>query len=245
MIEAPDTQKPSKPSFRTPPMKDAIVNVLRDRIIDGTYRFGLRISDKLIADELQTSRTPVREALLQLRSEGLVEIRPQSGTFVFQPTSEEVAEICQARGQYESGAMQLVAREAAAALADDLRMVVDETEDALRTFDFAACERLDTRFHETIVMASHNKYLIESYVRLSGMVRALRHRLPQSVERVRRAVVQHRLIVSMVDDGKMVEASRELIEHVDGVNSMLRDEGSLEISSEMRDVQEGPRRVRR
>lgn len=227
-----------------PLMKDAIANVLRDRIIDGTYRFGIRISDKLIADELQTSRTPVREALLQLRSEGMIEIRPQSGTFIFQPTSEEVAEICQARGQFESGAMQLVAREAVAALADDLRIIVDETEEALRTYDFAACERLDTRFHETIVMASHNKYLIESYVRLSGKVRALRHRLPQSVERVRRAVVQHRLIVSMVEDGKMVEASRELIEHVDGVNTMLRGEGSLEISQETGDMQEGRRKVR-
>jgi DNA-binding GntR family transcriptional regulator len=72
------------------PSKSAIAEGIRARIRSGELPLGARISDKVIASELGISRTPVREALVQLQTEGLVVIRPQSGTFVTDLTPTDV-----------------------------------------------------------------------------------------------------------------------------------------------------------
>ena len=73
------------------PSKSIVASEIRSRITTGRLPLGARISDKQLAAELHVSRTPVREALVQLKSEGLVIMRPQSGTFVVDLTIEDVA----------------------------------------------------------------------------------------------------------------------------------------------------------
>ena len=89
------------------PSKSAIAEGVRVRIRSGELPLGARISDKVIASELGISRTPVREALVQLQTEGLVVIRPQSGTFVTDLTPTDVLQICATRCVLEVGALRL------------------------------------------------------------------------------------------------------------------------------------------
>jgi DNA-binding GntR family transcriptional regulator len=78
---------------------------IREAIIDGRMAFGKQLSESALASNLGISKTPVREALLQLKLEGLVDIAPQWGTFVFSLTEEQVREMCRFREVIETAAL--------------------------------------------------------------------------------------------------------------------------------------------
>lgn len=72
--------------------REEIVRILRERILTGALRAGDRIDLSGLADELDTSRTPVREACLELMHEGLVQVAPRSGVIVIGVTAEDILE---------------------------------------------------------------------------------------------------------------------------------------------------------
>ena len=198
-----------------------IASQLREHIASGVLPPGTPLSDKALAGQLNISRTPVREALLQLRSEGLVVARPQSGTFVFDPDEKEVAEICQVRAILEAGALAVVNEETLPALQAALAANVAAATAALRIRDHATCDALDAAFHETIVALCGNALLVQTYRTISNKVRALRNRMPRSHERFARAVKEHREISRMLSKGDVELARRELSAHVGQVERLL------------------------
>jgi len=218
---------PEIPPPRTEPLngnhslKAAAAERIREGIVLGVYPLGGRLSDKALAQELEISRTPVREALLQLQSEGLVVVRPQSGTFVFDLSADEVRDICEVRAMFERTAVLIGAARDRQSLVGTLVALVAEASFALEDGDFARCEKLDTAFHEAIIAGSRNRYLIASYRSISDKVGALRHRLPQSHDRVSRAIGQHRRIVDFIAAGRVEAAAAELASHVANVHAQL------------------------
>jgi DNA-binding GntR family transcriptional regulator len=201
--------------------KTLIAGEIRSRITTGRLARGARISDKQLATELDVSRTPVREALLQLQTEGLVVMRPQSGTFVLDMTVEEVREICAARAIIETGAMRLAAEAGAADLIGRLGLLVGRAAIALGDSDLAQCDELDCQFHEGIVAASCNGYLIRAYSGISDKLRALRHRLPREPDRMAKAIAQHRHIIDLWAAGRVDQATAEISSHVVNVARLL------------------------
>jgi DNA-binding GntR family transcriptional regulator len=106
----------SMPDSMTPVRAvDRVVEVLRERMLDGTLAPGDRIGETELAEGLGVSRTPVREALGRLAAEGLLDLRPNRGARVAAWSSEELAEIFELRLQLETHAARL----AAARVTDD------------------------------------------------------------------------------------------------------------------------------
>lgn len=198
-----------------------VADDIRLRITSGRLPLGSRISDKLIAAELAMSRTPVREALVMLQSEGLVVMRPQSGTFVVDLTADDIRQICAARSILETGALKLAAAGEATEIAVRLGLIVSHAAVALADGDLAACDELDCRFHETLVAESSNSYLQKAYSALSDRLRALRHRLPLEHDRIARALAQHRQILDFWTLGRIDNALSELSTHVGNVEQLL------------------------
>jgi len=210
---------PSEPS--EPPSKAMVVAEIRSRITGGRLALGARISDKQLAAELDVSRTPVREALLQLQTEGLVVMRPQSGTFVVDLLIEDVRQICATRAILEAGAIRLAAETGSADLMGRLGLLVGRAAVALDDGDLALCDELDCQFHEGIVAASGNDYLIRAYSGISDKLRALRHRLPRERQRMARAIAQHRHIADLLAAGRVEQATAEIGSHVVNVAQLL------------------------
>jgi DNA-binding GntR family transcriptional regulator len=204
-----------------PAAKTRLVDRIRDQIVTGAFPLGARVSDKEIAAEMNVSRTPVREALLQLQSEGLIIVRPRSGTFVFGVSQNDLSQICEMRSLFETGALNMAAAVNPATLVGALTYPVAEAALALEEKDYARCETLDTVFHETLIALSGNRYLVESYRTISTKVRALRSRLPQNHARIAGAIAQHRRIIDLVAVGKTEAASAELASHVSNVKTQL------------------------
>ena len=201
--------------------KTAIAEEIRALIRSGQLALGARISDKAIASGLGVSRTPVREALVQLQSEGLVVMRPQSGTYVIDPAAEDVRHICATRTILETGALRLAGETVPADELARLGLLVGRASIALGDGDLARCDVLDCEFHEALVATSGNGYLIRAYARISDQLRALRQRMPRNRERIARAIDQHRRIVDLWAAGRIETAATELAVHVSGVERLL------------------------
>ena len=201
--------------------KAAIAGTIRGWITSGRLPLGARISVKKIAADLGNSRTPVREALVQLQTEGLVTMRPQSGTYVFDLSADDVRHICATRTLLETGALRLAGENAPADDLARLGLLVGRASIALSDSDLAQCDQLDCAFHEALVAVSANSYLIKAYARISDQLRALRQRMPRVPERMARAIEQHRHIVDLWAAGRIEAAASELATHVGGVERLL------------------------
>ena len=212
------------------PSKAVVAAEIRGRITSGRLPLSGRISDKKLAAELNVSRTPVREALVQLQSEGLVVMRPQSGTFVFDLTIDEVREICATRAILEAGALRLAAEAGSTDLMARLSLLIGRAAIALNDGVLALCDELDCQFHEGMVAASANAYLIRAYSGISDRLRALRHRLPRERDRMARAIGQHRHIVDLWAAGRLDQASAEIGSHVLNVARLLTAVGAGQTS---------------
>lgn len=146
---------------------------IRNAITTGELAFGAQLSESVLALRFGVSKTPVREALLQLRLEGLVDIIPQRGTFVFAPGEEQVREICRFREIVETAALAEAIRHDAAGLARGLRKALADG----HALDGKHAE--DALFHGAIITGSANAYLASSYQLVADKIQSLRARLPQ------------------------------------------------------------------
>lgn len=200
---------------------DKLADLIRARIVSGELKQGQMLSDKALALEYQLSRTPVREALLELRSAGLVVSYPQRGTYVFDPTPKDVAEICQMRGLLEAGALRVAAAVSLTPLVMELNKAVAHMAFAIEAGDFRMVEAFDTQFHETMVATCGNSRIVSAYRQISDQVRVLRHRLPARRQRVQDALAQHRRIVDLLTAERIDDAVEEVLRHVERVHNLL------------------------
>lgn len=165
-------------AFRRPnQVREAVYGHLKDLLLSGRFAPGERLSEPLLAQELGVSRTPVREALMRLAEEGLVELVPGKGARVRAFSPEEVEEVYGVRALLEGEA----AREAA------LRATpweLAELEARLRAIDEAEAEdypeqmRRDLEFHRALVRLSGNKTLFRLYEDLLSSLALVRSALP-------------------------------------------------------------------
>lgn len=92
---------------------------------------------------------------------------------------------------------------------------------ALEDGDLARAEDMDSAFHMALISAADNPLLTQAYRGIANQVEALRHRLPQDINRMRRAVAQHRRILDLALTGRLPEAEAELATHVQTVQHLM------------------------
>lgn len=159
------------------PLSESVAARIRNAIVEGAFVLGERLSEESLSEAMGVSRTPVREALKQLRSEGLVEIVPKSGTYIFLPTAAQVRELCECRVHLESDALHLALRGDVDALLGHLTACNDAMSAALEADDLRAYNRLDAEFHQLFFDHSGNRYLRSAYQLIQAPVSALRAHL--------------------------------------------------------------------
>ena len=193
--------------------------IIREGIIRGDYVFGERLSDRILAASLGISRTPVREALARLAKEHLVTIRPQSGSFVMTLHTESVRSICQMRAILECGALRLAAASDPDRLAAAVSVPLAGAALALEDGDLSRAGAIDRLFTKRWSL-QRTSLLSRAYRGIADQIEAMRNRLPKDLERMKRAVVQHRRIIDLALTGRMQEAEAELGTHVQIVQGL-------------------------
>lgn len=143
---------------------ETLISTILDWIDIGRLNPGDLIDDAVLAEEFAVSRTPVREALLQLEAMGLIRRLPRKGATVFRPTLEEFLAILEVHAKLEGQAAGLAARRLSKSWAEALESAVQ----ACETFaaekgdaDPDAYYQLNLRFHECVALAAGNPFLTE------------------------------------------------------------------------------------
>lgn len=192
-----------------------VADRIREAIVDGRLALGEALSEARLAEAFDVSRAPVRDALAQLRIEGVIDVRPQSGSFVFAPSDEDIAELAEFRAMLETTALRLCFERHRDAARDGMRTAADAMERARHAGDRLAVARADTAFHQAIAGNCGNGYLIESYRLISGRVAALRTHNLVAADAVRKGSLdEHRALIAAFAKGDLVRAETILAEHI-------------------------------
>ncbi|KAA9158936.1 GntR family transcriptional regulator [Amycolatopsis acidicola] len=196
----------------------------KDRILDGRFEGGRLISEGEVADEIQLSRTPVREAFLRLSAEGLLRLYPKRGALVVPVSASEAEDIAEARIFLERhAAAKVIASGHAAEVASAMREVLEKQHALSYPEQAPEFTALDRDFHATLVNAAGNALFDEFYSSLRDrqlrMVHtALRHDNP---DRPRIILEEHSRICDLLAAGE-AEALHSLIaEHITSVRKQL------------------------
>ncbi len=196
-------------------LRELALEHLRNSIIDGSLEMGQILSERKISEELGVSKSPVREALAQLRDEGLVSIEPQKGARVFSLSEEEVSQICDFRQAIEIAAFELALVRDPVGLSVEMSRVVEDMARKRDKSDERGYLSLDTTFHHLIFEKAGNIYLTASYDRYTGKIAALRTHLAKFPQHTDLSFMEHQHISAAVGQGDMAEIKSLLIEHID------------------------------
>ena len=210
-----------QPFVRGSSLKMQIADAIRTQILAGRYALGAKLDEKTLQREFDVSRTPVREALLSLQTEGLIVIKPQSGTFVFKPTAEDVHHLCQLRSILEVEAIRMAIERRHVELGSELQQIVKEATRMLTNGRLEECHLLDTGFHRTFVESCGNPLLVDAYKAVSDRVHALRQVMPLTKSRIAAGFAGHREIVKAVKKGDANLATDLIRSHITRVEELL------------------------
>ena len=189
---------------------DTVVQVLRDSIVAGVFVPGQRLNMAEVAQKLGLSIAPVRDALNRLEAEGLIEVRPRSGTFVSALSPVEVRETFEIRAALECLALELGAAKANGEYISGLHELVRKMKKTPSAENLH--ERLNQEFHDLIVEMSGNQKLIRMYQKVGAHITIARIHYRESgwQERLAYERNEHRAIVKAIEEGD-VEAAKTLL----------------------------------
>ena len=141
-------------------------DTLRSSILEGSLRVGSRIVERRLAEQLGTSLTAIREALVQLESEGLIVKKPNSTTHVISLEASDIKQIFEVRAVLECHAFELAAKTVQSAHLQELERLHSATVDAARRRHHREYIHKDLLWHETVWRIPGNLYLYSSIRRL-------------------------------------------------------------------------------
>ncbi len=141
------------------PLPDKIADYIRETIIVGKLKAGEKISEAKLAEELRISRTPIREAVRMLESEGFVSIIPRRGTVVSDFTFEDLYEYFQIKACLEAFSAFLAEPHMSERDINRLRRLNEEEKTAIAGHNFVKFMRIHEDFHQTFLAKSGNEKL--------------------------------------------------------------------------------------
>jgi len=184
----------ARPSGRAS-LHDTVVDRLRDMIVEGELIAGARVPERELTQRLGVSRTPLREALKVLASEGLIELLPNRGARVARLTEVDVEEMFQVMGALEGLAGELACQRVTDDELAALRALHYEMMAHHARGDLPAYFKANQAIHEGIIGAARNAVLSTTYSMLAGRIRRARYRANLSPERWDEAVAEHERIL--------------------------------------------------
>lgn len=205
--------------------RDRAYAFAKARILDGTFPSGGMLSEGDVAAAIGVSRTPVRDAFLRLEVEGLVNLYPKRGAIVVPVSPREIRAVLEARELIEVFALQKLAVASdgdRAQLAEELRDLLADQDDAIRRDDDAAFARADRAFHERLVSAAGNPILEGYYVALRDrQIRMNVIAFRRDPDRTRRNRADHHRILDALVVGDVAGLAVQIRRHIHAIGDLL------------------------
>lgn len=183
------------------------LKIILDQLVPGQ-----RIPERTLATEFGVSRTPMREALKILSSEGLIQIFPNRGAIVTALDPSEVLQLMELLAGLEALAASLACKRATDEEIRDIRATHYEMMAAYTRNDYLQYFRLNQAIHKAIALAAHNRYIAEQHAIVNARVYRIRSNLKR--ERWSESVAEHAAIIDALERRDGTELSRLMSQHL-------------------------------
>jgi DNA-binding GntR family transcriptional regulator len=193
--------------------KDKAYTALRNLIVSSDIyrsRTDIRLDERQLAQDFGISRTPVREAMVQLEREGFVRSVPRRGIYVVRKTKSEVIELIQAWAALESMAARLLTQSASDADIAGLRRMFTTFEGDKLHAKLDEYSEVNIAFHQTIIELSGNQVLIRLAENLFTHMRMIRGKTIGEDDRVERSIRDHMNIIQALE-ARDTERAEDLV----------------------------------
>lgn len=172
-------------------LHEDLADQLRRAIIHGELRPGAKISEKILTEQFGVSRTPVREALKILSTEGLIELKPNRGASVTQLTWADIRDTFPVMGALEALAGELACQNASDQQIERMRVLFERMVAMFEKGDRKGYFRVNEDIHQLIITASANGALPRMLRTASAQIRRARYMANLSTERWAQAISEH------------------------------------------------------
>jgi len=205
--------RPTNPAIQTRSLREQVYDFLRDEMSKGGLQPGAFLDLNEIADRLGVSRTPLREALLNLESQGFVTVLPRRGFQLNELALDDIRHFYEIIGALEAAALRSVGYTLAPDDFARMRVLDDQMKQAVAARDFDRYYQANLAFHDSYLSRSDNK-------RLVAQVHLLKRRLydwPRRQSMLQaweeHSVVEHEEFLSLLERG-LIDAAADHLQHV-------------------------------
>jgi DNA-binding GntR family transcriptional regulator len=202
------------PAERRTRAADDIVASVERQILSGSLEPGQRIDEAALATEFGVSRTPVREALLELAAVGLIEQRAHRGAFVADVTLEEIFDVYEVLAELEGLCARLAARRMDEQERKELLDLHEQMGRLIASPDRELYIQLDYKFHGLLIRAARNTALRDHISTCMKRIAPVRQTSMEMVRTMELAYGEHSTLVKAILDGDSEKAERIMSEHV-------------------------------
>ena len=180
-------------------LHDEVVTRVRDMIIEGTLAPGTRVNETHLGQTLGVSRTPLREALKFLASEGLIELVAARGAVVKKFSAKDVRDMLDVLAVLESFAARLACREASDAAIADVRRIHDRMAELYAVRDRLEYFKLNQRIHSAFLRLSGNAALESAHASIQSRLKRIRYIGNQEPEKWADAMAEHETMIRCLE----------------------------------------------
>ena len=191
-----------------------IVAAVERQILSGALAPGQRIDEVALAKQFDVSRTPVREALLELAAVGLVGQRAHRGTFVADVTLEEIFDVYEVLAELEGLCARLAARRMDEAERKELLRLHQQMGQLVAAEHREKYIELDYRFHGLLIRGARNSALLDHISMCMKRIAPVRRTSMEMVRNMETAHAEHGALTKAITDGDAEGAKRIMSEHV-------------------------------
>lgn len=202
-------------------LRRRVFNTLENAILDGKYPDGASMNELKISQELNVSRTPVREALMQLELEGLVKNIPNKGAVVIGVSEQDIEDIYAIRIRIEGFASRLSAENINEDELKALEKIADLQEFYLIKNDIEQIWKLDSDFHKIIYDSSRSRPLRYMLSNFHNYIKHARDISFNAEGRATKSVAEHRAILEAIRSGNADLAEELTAKHIENAKANL------------------------
>ncbi len=196
---------------------------LRDAIVYGQLKPGEKVVQEMVAEMLHVGRTPLREALRQLETEGYLEVVPNKGAVVRKLTVQEVEECYEVLALLEGYSVERATRLLESSAFEEFRAIEKRMMIAAKAKDYNKCMDENALFHRYFHQVVQNALLSKQIEDLRRQTYRYRAFAVSVSDNVKENIAEHRRIVKAVAAGNAQEAGKAMQQHILNAGSRLKD----------------------
>jgi len=197
------------------PLRDVVIQTLRQAILTGELAPGERLLEIQLADKLGVSRTPVREAIRELAQEGLVTMIPRRGAVVAQITEKSMNDVLEIRRALDALSVEMACDRITEEGLVALKGACDKFEQKLKTGEMREIVEADMKLHDIITQATGNVRLHQLVNNLYEQMYRYRFEYIKDTTRYETLVKEHRIIYESIRNKDKETAIQTAKIHID------------------------------